>query len=111
MRPVIRNFKEKGVRFAVDDFGAGHTNFSEVLNLEIDILKIDKQFIAQSADAGRSAFFIEALQGLANKIGIVTIGEGVETLKQKESFLNQGVRAVQGYLYGRPSLEKAWCAA
>ena len=107
LKRTMARLKAYGVRFAIDDFGAGHTNFSEFMNLEIDFIKIDKQFVSHG-DAEKSVLFIEALHHLAQKIGVTTIGEGVETDEHLDVFGQRGVKTVQGFLYGRPSLEKLW---
>ena len=104
---AIGELKKHGVRIAIDDFGAGHTSFSQLMHLDVDYIKIDKQFISH-VDSEKSQHFIQALHQLAANMGITTIGEGVETPDHLKSFGQQGVQNVQGYLYGHPTLERSW---
>lgn len=104
---VIKRLKNYGVRFALDDFGSGNANLSDLLYLGVDIIKIDKEFISRgNVKSGKG--IIEFLGRLAEHIGIVAIGEGVETREHLQAFQTNGVKNIQGFLYGQPSLEKNW---
>ena len=106
---VIKRLKSYGVRFALDDFGSGNANLSDLLYLGVDIIKIDKEFIScDNIESGKG--IIEFLGRLADHIGIVAIGEGVETREHLQAFQMYGVKNVQGYLYGQPSLDKNWAS-
>ena len=67
-----------GCRFALDDFGSGFTSFKQLLNLPIDIIKIDGSYIRDILSNNHSRFFVEALIGLAEDLGIKTVAEFVE---------------------------------
>ena len=88
-----------GVRIAIDDFGTGYSTLSRLRELPVDVLKIDRSFLA---DTGRDAPILQALFAMARTLELGTVTEGVETPAQLAAVLaNHGDR-VQGYLFARP---------
>lgn len=106
----IDTLRDLGCRIALDDFGSGSTAFSQLQRLDIDIVKIDKSFVRNMKDRdGR--LFINALQALAEGVDIETVGEGAETLAEANVLANGGIDHIQGFCYGRPSVERLWLPA
>lgn len=97
-----------GCRIALDDFGAGHTSFSQLDTLAIDIVKIDKSFIDGMNKKKQNQLFIRALHMLADGFGLSTVAEGVETLSDADILSSEGIKNLQGYAFSRPTLEKPW---
>lgn len=104
---VVQTLKEMGCRVALDDFGAGFTAFSQMKDMDLDIVKIDKSFIRNIKDK-RSHLFVKALQTLADGVNVQTVGEGVETLEDARLLANEGVKHIQGYAFGFPCVERIW---
>ncbi len=104
---VIRTLQELGCRVALDDFGAGQTAFSQLNNLGVDIVKIDKSFVRNMKE-NENHLFIQTLQTLAQGIKLETVAEGAETLDEADILVNDGVTYIQGFAYGFPSLERIW---
>ena len=91
-----------GVSVAIDDFGTGFSSLSQIAHLPIDALKIDRSFVAHAEhDAGADGV-VSAIVALARRLGLRTVGEGVETERQRELLLRCGCERLQGYLYARP---------
>ena len=89
-----------GVRVAIDDFGTGYSSLSYLHRLPLDVLKIDRSFIARLGRADDSRAIVESVNSMAHLFGMTTIAEGVETDAQ-QSMLNEiGCDAVQGFLWG-----------
>ncbi len=84
---VVKTLKELGCRVALDDFGAGFTAFSQLKDIDLDIVKIDKSFVRNIKDK-RGSLFVKALQALADGVNIQTVGEGVETLEDARLLAN-----------------------
>jgi len=97
--------RELGCRVAVDDFGAGFTSFRHLKTLTLDIVKIDGSFVRNLADNVDNQLFIRNLLGLADAYGMETVAECVETQEDATFLIGEGVKYLQGYFFGRPSME------
>jgi len=102
----IKNFifdvKSMGVRIAIDDFGAGYSNFERIYGFEPDIIKIDGSLIKHIATDLFSRNIVEAIVVFAKKQNIETIAEFVEN-ESIYNILNEiGVDYSQGYYFGKP---------
>jgi PAS domain S-box-containing protein len=106
-RPRER-LRDLGVRLAIDDAGAGYASLRHIVTLAPDMIKIDRDLVADvGTDRARRAL-VSAVVMYAMEIGTITvIGEGVETVEELEALKDLGVDAAQGYLMGRPTTEAA----
>ena len=94
--------RRAGIRFSIDDFGAGYFSFTYLHQLEVDAIKLDMSFV-HSIEADESARKLaHAIIGMAEGMGLGVIAEGVETEEQKTLLLAAGCRMMQGYLFARP---------
>jgi EAL domain-containing protein (putative c-di-GMP-specific phosphodiesterase class I) len=95
--------RQSGVRFALDDVGAGYAGLAALALLEPDYVKVDATFIRRcDIDAGRQAVVVALVQ-YARRTGAWVIAEGVETPGELEAVRAMGVDYVQGYLIARPA--------
>ena len=97
--------RDLGCRVAVDDFGAGFTSFRHLKTLTLDIVKIDGSFVRNLAGNIDNQLFIRNLLGLATAYGMETVAECVETQEDAKFLIGEGVKYLQGYYFGRPSME------
>lgn len=95
--------REHGARISVDDFGTGYSSLGYLPRLPIDILKIDRCFVALIGENDAAVRLIQGLISLAHSIGKRVIVEGVETNEQLEILRDLGCDEVQGFLLGCPS--------
>jgi EAL domain-containing protein (putative c-di-GMP-specific phosphodiesterase class I) len=92
----------RGVRFAVDDMGAGYSGLRQITTVRPSYLKLDRSLITGiDADPDRGAL-VSALLGYARQTGGHLVAEGVETEAELETLLALGVRLVQGFYLARP---------
>lgn len=100
-RRMINKLREAGVRFAIDDFGCGHSSLAALSKLPFDVVKIDQQFI-RALDNGdaQSAAIIEMILALSGALNLEVVAEGVERREHIEFVAARGCRWVQGFLYG-----------
>jgi EAL domain-containing protein (putative c-di-GMP-specific phosphodiesterase class I) len=90
------------ILFAVDDAGAGFASFRHILELAPSHVKLDRALIMGiDTDPARQAL-VAGLVHFADKVGVMLVAEGVETTEEQASLLGLGVRAGQGFLFGRP---------
>jgi len=91
-----------GVRIAVDDFGTGWSSLAYLVGLPIDVLKMDRQFLADiETDPQRRALCASVLH-LGNSLNLAVVVEGVETQAELQLLRDMGHRFIQGYLLARP---------
>jgi diguanylate cyclase (GGDEF)-like protein len=102
-RPAIERLSGLGVRLAIDDFGTGYSALSYLASLPIDILKIDRSFVVALEESGPEEAIAMAIIALSKRLGITTIGEGVETMSQNDQLAALGCDLGQGYFIGRPA--------
>ncbi|WP_411543970.1 EAL domain-containing protein [Klebsiella pneumoniae] len=100
----------KGVQLAIDDFGTGNTSLSWLEKLRPDVLKIDRSFTSSVGIDSVNATVTDIIIALANRLHIVTVAEGVETLEQENYLRSHGVDVLQGFYYARPMPVKAFPA-
>ena len=98
----LEQLKRCGVRVAIDDFGSGFSSLSTLADLPVDILKIDRSFVSGQASISASKKMLEGILGLADKLGLAVIAEGIESPQQLELLQRLGCTTGQGYLLGRP---------
>jgi diguanylate cyclase (GGDEF)-like protein/PAS domain S-box-containing protein len=101
----LKSLKSLGLRIAVDDFGTGYSSFSHLEQLPIDILKVDRSFVANVAhmkiESGRASL-TPAIVQLAHTLGLLPIAEGVEQPEQVPSLRDLDCNLAQGYHLGMP---------
>ena len=101
---VIAAFNElraKNVRFAIDDFGTGYSGLTYLEQLPIDVIKIDRSFVAACGTDSPGAILLENMVNLAKSLKMETVAEGVETAEQAEYLMQRGVHLHQGWRYAR----------
>lgn len=94
--------KSLGFRLAMDDFGTGYSSLNLLRKLPIDVLKIDRGFLSENTDAGRSRSVLRGVIDMAGDLGLVTVCEGVETRGQAEMLHELGCPVAQGYAFSKP---------
>lgn len=97
---VVAGLRARGVRVAIDDFGAGHTSFRALRGLGVDVVKIDGAFITDLAESSDDRAFVRAMIALAHEIGFMTVAERVENAKVAEILIEMGIDYLQGDLFG-----------
>ena len=99
--------RDYGVRVSLDNFGSGFSSLSFLKGLPINTLKIDKSFIDTILRDYSSKVIVESIIGMAEKLGIETVAEGVETQEQLDFLVeNTGCNLIQGYSLSKPTDEK-----
>lgn len=97
----VDSLRDLGCRIAVDDYGAGHTNFTNLSLIAPHIVKIDHSYAARYAEPNARAF-IEGVIELSQALRFETVAEGVETEAGAQALTDLGVTYLQGYLFGEP---------
>jgi EAL domain-containing protein (putative c-di-GMP-specific phosphodiesterase class I) len=100
---ALDEIRDIGFQVYLDDFGAGAAGFQYLKKLKVDALKIDGAYIRDAVTNPEDRAFLRAMVSLCAELGVVTVGEWVET-KEHAALLDEiGVEYGQGYFFGRPS--------
>jgi diguanylate cyclase (GGDEF)-like protein/PAS domain S-box-containing protein len=102
VEPQLRHLHEAGFVLAIDDFGAGHSSLARLRDLPVDILKVDRSFLAAAPQDPQASAIVGAVLALASGLGMTTVAEGVETEAQHRFLREAGCPLAQGFLLGRP---------
>lgn len=107
IRAELLPYRERGMRLAVDDTGAGYASFNHVLRLRPEIIKLDRSLLTDiDTDPARRAF-VTAIVLLALELDSSVVAEGVERRAELDTLRSLGVDAAQGYLLARPQVSPA----
>ena len=87
-----------GVGLAIDDFGVGYSNLSRLERVQPDVVKLDNSFVAPLDDPAAPRKLLRRVIELAHDLGAVVVGEGVQTVRQRDALADLGCDAVQGFL-------------
>jgi diguanylate cyclase (GGDEF)-like protein/PAS domain S-box-containing protein len=103
--PVARTLQElrsHGIRLALDDFGTGFSSLGHLRDFPVDIIKMDRSFVAGIGSGLADGAILRAIIGLASSLGLMTIGEGIERAEQLAALNAMGCQAGQGFHLSRP---------
>lgn len=102
IQEAIRKLHQAGFILLMDDFGSGYSSLNMLKDIDVDVLKIDMQFLSGGESPGKGKIILESVIQMANNLGMPVIMEGVETQEQTRFLYKIGCNYVQGYYYARP---------
>lgn len=100
----------RGIAFALDDFGAGQIALRHFRDFFFDAVKIDGQFVRGIHANPDNQALARALLAIAREFDMLTIAESVESEKDAEFLVANGVDCLQGYLFGAPTVRPGWAS-
>jgi len=99
---LLIRMRALGIRLCLDDFGTGYSSLAYLHALPIDVLKIDRSFVAALGTGSDRAGLCGTIIGLARRLDITVVAEGVETQQQLEQLNQLGAEYAQGFLFSAP---------
>jgi len=102
IKGTLSQLRAKGVRFSIDDFGTGYSALSYLKNFSFDTLKIDRSFVRDVTVDPEAALLTKAILSMAQSLGLMVIGEGVETPEQLAFLREHKCDWVQGFYFAKP---------
>jgi EAL domain-containing protein (putative c-di-GMP-specific phosphodiesterase class I) len=98
----LERLAARGVRIALDDFGAGFCNFRYLKRLPLHLLKLDRSMIEGIVDDERDLAVLRGIVAMARALGLTVVAEGIETEDQHAAIVREGCDKWQGFLGGMP---------
>lgn len=103
LRETVAYYQKLGCLTAIDDFGAGHSNFERIWNLSPDIVKLDRTLLTRATNDHKARQILNGIVSLLHQSGCLVLLEGVETRDQALIAIDAGVDFVQGFYFRKPS--------
>ena len=104
----MQDLQQRGVAFALDDFGAGYTSFRYLREFYFDIIKIDGQFVKGISENADNQVLMQALLDIARHFDMFTVAEAVENAQDAQYLTDLGIDCLQGYYFGAPTIQPPW---
>ena len=98
-----KEYQKFGFETAVDDYGTGYSNVSNLLRYMPNYVKIDRALLANIQDSPQKQHFVKDIIEFSHDNNILALAEGIETTEEIETVINLGVDLIQGYYTARPS--------
>ena len=105
LKETVAYYKQLGCLTAIDDFGAGHSNFERIWNLSPDIVKLDRTLLTRATEDRKARQILNGIVSLLHQSGCLVLLEGVETREQALISIDAGVDFVQGFYFRTPSID------
>jgi len=99
---LLRDQADRGIRIALDDFGAGFCHFGYLKRLPLHYLKLDRSMVEGIDDNVRDLAVLRGILSMAQALGLAVIAEGIERESQREAIAREGCAAWQGFLGAKP---------
>ncbi|MGE3332304.1 MAG: EAL domain-containing protein [Rhodospirillaceae bacterium] len=104
LQSIITEYRRHGFSVALDDFGAGYAGLNSLVELDVDVVKLDMALVRGiDADQRRRTIAAGAIK-VCEELGVKVVAEGVERAQEAKALRDIGVRFMQGFLFARPRL-------
>lgn len=105
---LLQQFRDIGIKLAMDDFGTGYSSFTQLKQLPLDLLKIDKSFIDEIEHNRGDYEIVGAITAMGQALGLTVLAEGVENKEQLHALADLKCDCYQGYLLSKPIPSEAF---
>ena len=100
---AMEALRDRGVRLAIDNAGAGEIDLWSILRLKPEMIKIDMSLVRGIDSIPTNRALVRGLAAMATDLGIMVIAEGIENAEERDLLIDAGIEFGQGYLLGKPT--------
>ena len=100
---INQRFRSRRAQVALDDYGTGYSNEGTLLSVKPDYVKIDRSLITNIDNDPQKQHLVKNIIDFASQQGILTLGEGIETIEELDTAISLGVDLIQGFVISKPS--------
>ncbi|WP_281823900.1 EAL domain-containing protein [Jannaschia rubra] len=108
VKTFMTDLQDRGITFALDDFGAGQTSFRYLKEFYFDVIKIDGSFVRGCDTDPDNQCILAALITIGQHFDMFTVAESVETQAEAQFLVDAGIDCLQGFHYGAPAMRPDW---
>jgi EAL domain-containing protein (putative c-di-GMP-specific phosphodiesterase class I) len=105
IRGIVKDYRQRGFKIALDDFGAGYSGLNLLADLPADIIKLDMDLTRNLPQRPAALAIVKVMVQLARTLGSQLIAEGIETVDEYNALRRCGIHLMQGYLFAKPAFE------
>ncbi len=106
LKRIIQEYRRRGFKTAIDDFGAGYAGLNLLAEFQPDIIKLDMELVRRiDTDPVRQAI-VQGILGVCKALNIEVVAEGIETVEEFQLLRSLGIYYFQGYMFARPAFEQ-----
>jgi EAL domain-containing protein (putative c-di-GMP-specific phosphodiesterase class I) len=98
----IARLRSMGFRIAIDDLGAGYAGLTSFASLEPNFMKLDRSLVEGIHQSNTKMKLVGAMINACRELGVQVVGEGIETVAERDALISLGCDLLQGYLFARP---------
>jgi EAL domain-containing protein (putative c-di-GMP-specific phosphodiesterase class I) len=95
----LASLRKSGIDLTIGEFGTGYASMAYLKKFDVDYVKIDRSFVQSGTSDADSRSITEAIIAMVHKLGLKVVGEGVETVGQRDWLRTAGCDYAQGYLF------------
>lgn len=100
---VLKEIRGRGISLAVDDLGAGYSNLKYIADLSPEVVKLDRDLIANLRSQTRLHKLVTSIVRLCESLEAKVVAEGIETIEEMQAVIDTGAHYGQGFLFARPA--------
>jgi EAL domain-containing protein (putative c-di-GMP-specific phosphodiesterase class I) len=105
IRGIVKDYRQRGFKIALDDFGAGYSGLNLLADVPADIVKLDMDLTRNLPQRPAALAIVKLMVQLARTLGNQLIAEGIETVDEYNALRRCGIHLMQGYLFAKPAFE------
>jgi EAL domain-containing protein (putative c-di-GMP-specific phosphodiesterase class I) len=102
---IVEEYQKRGLKVALDDFGAGYCGLNLLADTPTDILKLDMDLTRNLEQRPAALMIVKMMVSLAKAMNILLVAEGIETIEEYRALRSCGIHLMQGYLFAKPEIE------